>query len=429
MALMDESLADLINRNEALESKLGDGTASHDDFRAHAATLTEIERREPPLRLTIAAVACAGSGVICGVPVQQMREDAAAVPSRHRASAEPTLAVGTQVSCARFRGCTVALLHADGIGDNEVHASASPFEALAERLNWMGVKLEEDSFGKALLDSGIPKDTILAWTKEPRSSRRHSTLMSPQVPFDGKKASFDINVPGVGIHSRVARSAIQAMTAEEGEEFSVTELDLSDRGLHVAAAMLVASLLPATSVLKNCNLLKNSFHSESAKMLAKIGAEKGIMLSGMKRDHTEVSLSGHDLKPADGILIGADLKFMAFLTYLDMSTNDISDDGAKSIAEALKVNAVLTTLNLWSNSIGDEGAMAIAEALKVNVVLTKLHLGHNNIGDDGAKAIAEALKVNVVLTKLVFWKCSLGDAGKQAVQDAVKGRSGFKLYL
>lgn len=67
------------------------------------------------------------------------------------------------------------------VGDNGVHASASPFEALAERLNWMGVTLEEDSFGKALLDSGIPKDTILAWTKD------------PQVPFDGKKASlFDL---------------------------------------------------------------------------------------------------------------------------------------------------------------------------------------------------------------------------------------------
>ena len=29
---------------------------------------------EPPLRLTIAAVACAGSGVICDIPVQRMRE-------------------------------------------------------------------------------------------------------------------------------------------------------------------------------------------------------------------------------------------------------------------------------------------------------------------------------------------------------------------
>merc|ERR1712110_780137 len=30
------------------------------------------------------------------------------------------------------------------VGDNGVHASASPFEALAERLNWVGVKLEDD---------------------------------------------------------------------------------------------------------------------------------------------------------------------------------------------------------------------------------------------------------------------------------------------
>ena len=67
------------------------------------------------------------------------------------------------------------------MGDNGVHASASPFEALAERLNWMGAKLEDDAFGQAMISAGIPKDTIMAWTKD------------PQVPFDGKKASlFDL---------------------------------------------------------------------------------------------------------------------------------------------------------------------------------------------------------------------------------------------
>mmetsp|Transcript_13484 Transcript_13484/g.34578 ORF Transcript_13484/g.34578 Transcript_13484/m.34578 type:complete len:323 (+) Transcript_13484:136-1104(+) len=67
------------------------------------------------------------------------------------------------------------------VGDNGVHASASPFEALAERLNWRSVKLEDDAFGQAMLASGIPKDTIMAWTKD------------PQVNFDGKKSSlFDL---------------------------------------------------------------------------------------------------------------------------------------------------------------------------------------------------------------------------------------------
>lgn len=67
------------------------------------------------------------------------------------------------------------------VGDNGMHASASPFEALAERLNWMSAKLEDDPFGKAMLDSGIPKDTIMEWTKD------------PQVAFEGKKQSiFDL---------------------------------------------------------------------------------------------------------------------------------------------------------------------------------------------------------------------------------------------
>ena len=67
------------------------------------------------------------------------------------------------------------------VGDNGVHAAASPFEALAERLNWMGATLEGDDFGKAMLDAGIPKDKIMAWTKD------------PQVEFEGKKQSlFDM---------------------------------------------------------------------------------------------------------------------------------------------------------------------------------------------------------------------------------------------
>lgn len=50
-------------------------------------------------------------------------------------------------------------------GDNGVHASASPFEALAERMNWLGVPMEEDPFGKALLTK-VPKATIAKWAED-----------------------------------------------------------------------------------------------------------------------------------------------------------------------------------------------------------------------------------------------------------------------
>ena len=105
----------------------------------------------PPCRYDLCP-ACAEQRMQCRVsgrrrPTLPLRTPWTPVPSRHRASAEPTLAVGTQVGYDPFRGCTVALLHADG--------------------------------------------------------------------------SVDITVPGVGIHSRVARSAIQAISAEEVDEFGL----------------------------------------------------------------------------------------------------------------------------------------------------------------------------------------------------------------
>eukprot|EP00440_Ansanella_granifera_P016125 gb/GFBE01017515.1/.p1 GENE.gb/GFBE01017515.1/~~gb/GFBE01017515.1/.p1 ORF type:complete len:421 (+),score=131.88 gb/GFBE01017515.1/:1-1263(+) len=65
-------------------------------------------------------------------------------------------------------------------GDNGVHASASPFEALAERMNWLEQGLEEDFYGRALLTE-IPANKLKEWLKD------------PAVNFEGKKQSvFDL---------------------------------------------------------------------------------------------------------------------------------------------------------------------------------------------------------------------------------------------
>jgi hypothetical protein len=55
------------------------GSEDSTDPLADLAQLAELRRRpvvrEPPLELTIAAIACAGSGVVWGVPVQRLREE------------------------------------------------------------------------------------------------------------------------------------------------------------------------------------------------------------------------------------------------------------------------------------------------------------------------------------------------------------------
>merc|ERR1711879_459893 len=54
------------------------------------------------------------------------------------------------------------------VGDNGMHASASPFEAFAERNNWLSVPVEQDTFGSAMLYNGIPKAMITSWAVDPQ---------------------------------------------------------------------------------------------------------------------------------------------------------------------------------------------------------------------------------------------------------------------
>jgi len=65
-------------------------------------------------------------------------------------------------------------------GDNGMHASASPFEGMSERMNWLNKRCSEDSFCKAMKAAGISEKTIADWS------------VDPQVKIDasGKKGSL-----------------------------------------------------------------------------------------------------------------------------------------------------------------------------------------------------------------------------------------------
>ena len=82
------------------------------------------------------------------------------------------------------------------VGDNGVHASASPFEAFAERCNWLGASPEMDAFGAAALAEGVPPETLAAWS------------LDPTVAFEGKNASlFDL------LEDLSAKDCLQKMAA------------------------------------------------------------------------------------------------------------------------------------------------------------------------------------------------------------------------
>lgn len=62
----------------------------------------------------------------------------------------------------------LGLSYEPNTGDNGVHASASPFEGLAERMNWLKVNPADDSFGQAALAAGISAETLKEWSVDPQ---------------------------------------------------------------------------------------------------------------------------------------------------------------------------------------------------------------------------------------------------------------------
>ena len=73
------------------------------------------------------------------------------------------------------------LKYAPNVGDNAVHASASPFEALSERCNWLGMDAASDDFGKLAL-SVLDATTLDEWSKDPAVT---------YGPIPMKKSVFD----------------------------------------------------------------------------------------------------------------------------------------------------------------------------------------------------------------------------------------------
>lgn len=54
------------------------------------------------------------------------------------------------------------------VGDNGVHASASPFEGLAERMNWLHATCDKDDYCQNLVKNGVSEETIRKWSVDPQ---------------------------------------------------------------------------------------------------------------------------------------------------------------------------------------------------------------------------------------------------------------------
>ncbi|XP_065896177.1 NLR family CARD domain-containing protein 3-like [Dysidea avara] len=95
-----------------------------------------------------------------------------------------------------------------------------------------------------------------------------------------------------------------------------------------------------------------------------------------------------------------------------MSYCQISPFGAHCIAEGLRENSSLQKLDISVNELFDNGAIAICNCLKNNFTLRELNISFNKITNTGAKEIAKAIKASNNL-------CTLNISGNHMTSEGI----------
>ena len=189
---------------------------------------------------------------------------------------------------------------------------------------------------------------------------------------------------------------------------TVSQLNLSDNQLcgvdrrgngtyNAEGIKAIADALRVAASLTVADLRYNELDTESATTLATVAKEKGISLCGIKPEQTEANLQGsypNYLKPADAILLTADLAVRTSLTKILVGENELGDEGTTILCDALRESAVskVEELNLRENDIGPEGAKAIAALCVVRSSLTRVNVKFNSMKTEGVTLLTDAVK-------------------------------------
>eukprot|EP00900_Chrysochromulina_parva_P008724 jgi/Chrpa1/17853/Chrysochromulina_OHIO_Genome00008565-RA len=317
--------------------------------RTKAALLSCIEGEgEPPLQLLLAAVACAGSGKVRGIPVQMMRNDSVseldlAQPGfggmlRRGIGVEggmllahlvPVMGALTQLDLSNNQLCGL-----DRYGEGTY--TAEGITAIADALRVNGGLTALDLSNNDLRDEGVSavceaiqsnKDTKLSSLnfKHNGIGPGGANAVAAMVAATGGLTSIDLSgnqLCGLDEYAQGAYTAEGIIVIADALRVNgaLTALNLSSNNIGghwdsskgqmastpegpkaIAEALLVNGALTVT------NLLQNNLDVESAKMLAEVAKQKGISLCGIQRDQTTADFRNKSLKLPDVILLASDL--------------------------------------------------------------------------------------------------------------------------
>ncbi|CAE8723969.1 unnamed protein product [Polarella glacialis] len=158
-------------------------------------------------------------------------------------------------------------------GDNGVHASASPFEGLAEKSNWLSASVTADPLGQALISGGVPEETLRNWMGDPADLDAQlcidkAKMMAPAPPAiaPAPPAVIEEKVAGVYVHQKAAptlgRHSARKVVDPRGGSFGIEFVPDMEQGrppVTVDAAQKIVPAPPAVIEQKVAGVENSAF--------------------------------------------------------------------------------------------------------------------------------------------------------------------------
>ncbi|KAM9772492.1 NACHT, LRR and PYD domains-containing protein 3-like isoform 5-T7 [Syngnathus typhle] len=176
----------------------------------------------------------------------------------------------------------------------------------------------------------------------------------------------------------------------------------------------LASVLSSPSSLRELNLSDNDLGDDGLEALAAGLAKPQCALQVLKLEECKLSKKSCEA-------LASVLSSPGSLSELDLGDNDLRDYGLEALAAGLaKPQCTLQVLRLkWCN-LSKKSCEALASVLSSPGSLRKLNLSRNDLGDDGVEALAAGLaKPQCILQVLRLKKCNLSKKSCEVLAKAL----------
>jgi Ran GTPase-activating protein (RanGAP) involved in mRNA processing and transport len=229
---------------------------------------------------------------------------------------------------------------------------------------------------------------------------------------------IECTLQGLSIEDEGAIALIAALI---DNNVQVSTLDLSACGLTCNAAKSIAAWLATDTVCHTLCLHGNDIRDSGGVAIAK-ALQSNRTLTCLKIENNRLStLAGH--------AFGTTLRTNATaFRELNLLANPLGSEGVRPIFMSCGSNRPrILKMHLRRCDIGCEGVVVLAQALRTNETITYLDLNSNLIEDEGAAALASALKHDNRTLRVLDLRNNFISTAMYALEDMISTNRSLRL--